>query len=169
MQVEAYKCQIWYRLKWLEENWNCKHLREHLNKNYQNHIKMFTDGSVSDKLDNKAGFVISDLKVQKYFQGFSIFTSALYAVLMASNYIYSVQLAMSESVCTCTNRLWIVLLNPVYCYELSSATIYHQNIKDVSHRPLSLSTLSPISIQRTTTILNHHRPIINQQRFYIDY
>ena len=66
---------------------------------------MFTDGSVSDKLDNKAGFVISDLKVQKYFQGFSIFTSALYAVLMASNYIYSVQLAMSESVCTCTNRL----------------------------------------------------------------
>ena len=36
---------------------------EHLNNNYQNHIKIFTDGSVLDSLDSGAGFVTPDLKV----------------------------------------------------------------------------------------------------------
>ena len=40
---------------------------EHLNNNYRNHIKIFTDGSVLDSLDSGAGFVIPDLKVQKSF------------------------------------------------------------------------------------------------------
>ena len=55
-------------------------VREHLINNYQNHIKIFTDGSVLDSLDSGAGFVIPELKVQKYFylgKGFSIFTSEL--------------------------------------------------------------------------------------------
>ena len=63
--------------------------REHLNNTYPNHIKIFTDGSVLDSLDSGAGFVIPDLKVQKYFylkKGLSIFTSELYAILMALNY-----------------------------------------------------------------------------------
>ena len=42
-------------------------IREHLNNKYQNHIKVFTDGSVLDSLDSGAGFVIPDLKVQKNF------------------------------------------------------------------------------------------------------
>ena len=54
-------------------------VREHLNNNYQNHIKIFTDGSVQDSLDSGAGFVIPELlKVQKSFylgKGFFIFTS----------------------------------------------------------------------------------------------
>ena len=57
-------------------------VREHLINNYQNHIKIFTDGSVLDSLDRGAGFVIPELKVQKYFylgKFFSIFTSELYA------------------------------------------------------------------------------------------
>ena len=48
--------------------------REHLNKTYPNHIKIFTDGSVLDSLDSR-GFIIPDLKVQKSFylgKGFSI-------------------------------------------------------------------------------------------------
>ena len=52
-------------------------VREHINNNYQNHIKSFTDGSVLDSLDSGAGFVIPELKVQKSFylgKGFSIFT-----------------------------------------------------------------------------------------------
>ena len=61
------------------------HVREHLNnKKYQNHIKIFTDGSVLDSLDSGAGFIIPELKVQKSFylgKGFSIFTSELYAIL----------------------------------------------------------------------------------------
>ena len=55
-------------------------VREHLNNKYQNHIKIFTDGSVLDSLDSGAGFVIPELKVQKSFylgKGFSIFTSEL--------------------------------------------------------------------------------------------
>ena len=55
--------------------------REHINNNYQNHIKIFTDDFVLDSLDNGAGFVIPDLKMQRYFclgKSFSIFTSELY-------------------------------------------------------------------------------------------
>ena len=61
-------------------------VRDHLINNYQNHIKIFTDASVLDSSDSGAGFVIPDLKVQKSFylgKGFSIFTSELYAILMA--------------------------------------------------------------------------------------
>ena len=42
-------------------------VREHLNNKYQNHIKIFTDGSVWGSLDSGVGFVIPDLKVQKSF------------------------------------------------------------------------------------------------------
>ena len=42
-------------------------LREHLINNYQNHIKIFTDGFVLDSLDSGAGFVLPELKVQKSF------------------------------------------------------------------------------------------------------
>ena len=71
-------------------------VREHLNNKYQNHIKIFTDGSVLDSLDSGAGFVIPDLKVQKIYlgKGFSIFTSELYAILMALSYICNIQLAI---------------------------------------------------------------------------
>ena len=65
-------------------------VREHLINNYQNHIKIFADGSVLDSLDSGAGFVIPELKVQKSFylgKCFAIFTSELYAVLMALNYV----------------------------------------------------------------------------------
>ena len=42
-------------------------VRKHLNNTYQNHIKIFADGSVLDSLDSGAGFVIPELKVQKSF------------------------------------------------------------------------------------------------------
>ena len=95
----THKCQIWYWLYWFEEKWLYKlaiQVGEHLDNKYQNHIKIFTDGSVLDSLDSGAGFVIPDLKVQKSFylgKGFSIFTSELYAILMALNYICNIQLA----------------------------------------------------------------------------
>ena len=72
-------------------------VREHLINNYHNHIKISTDGSVLDSLDSGAGFVIPELKVQKSFylgKVFSIFTSKLYAILMALNYICNIQLAI---------------------------------------------------------------------------
>ena len=72
-------------------------VREHLINNYQNHIQIFTDCSVLDSLDSGAGFVIPELIVQKSFylgKVFSIFTSELYAILMALNYICNIQLAI---------------------------------------------------------------------------
>ena len=72
-------------------------VREHLNNNYHNQIKIFTDGSVLDSLDSGAGFIIPELKVQNSFyleKSFSIFTSELYAVLMALNYICNIKLAI---------------------------------------------------------------------------
>ena len=55
-------------------------VREHLNNNYGNNIKIFTDGSALYSLGSGAGFVIPELKVQKSFylgKGFSIFASEL--------------------------------------------------------------------------------------------
>ena len=72
-------------------------VREYLNNKYQNHITIFTDGSVLDSLDSGAGFVIPELKIQKSFyleKGFSIFTSELHAILMALHYICNIQLAI---------------------------------------------------------------------------
>ena len=42
-------------------------VRAHLNNKYQNHIKIFTDGSILDSLDSGGGFIIPELKVQKSF------------------------------------------------------------------------------------------------------
>ena len=67
-------------------------VRENLNNDHQNRVKIFTDS-----LDSGAGFVIPDLKVQKSFylgKFFSIFTSELYAVLMALSYIFNIRLAI---------------------------------------------------------------------------
>ena len=101
--METYKYQIdtdYTDLKKIEStNILTAEVREHLINNYQNHIKIFTDGSVLDSLDNGAGFVIPELKIQKSFylgKVFSIFTSELYAVLMALNYICNFQLAILD-------------------------------------------------------------------------
>ena len=42
-------------------------VREYLNNNYQNRIKIFTGGSVLNTSVSGAGFVIPDLKAQKSF------------------------------------------------------------------------------------------------------
>ena len=42
-------------------------VREHLIHNCQNHIKIFTDGSILDSLDSGAGFVIPELKYKSPF------------------------------------------------------------------------------------------------------
>ena len=71
-------------------------IREHLNNNYQNHSKTFTDSSTLD-FDSAAGFVILHLKARKYFylvKFFSIFKTELYAILMALYYICNIQLAI---------------------------------------------------------------------------
>ena len=72
-------------------------VRECLNNTYQNHIKIFTGGSVLDSLDSVSGFIIPELKVQKSFylgKGFSIFTSELYAILLALHYMCNIKLAI---------------------------------------------------------------------------
>ena len=66
--------------------------REHLNKEYYNYLKIFTDGSLCDSGDTGAGFVIPALNITKsYYLGkdHSIFTAELIAILMALNTINS--------------------------------------------------------------------------------
>ena len=58
-------------------------VREYLNNKYQNHTKIFTDGSVLDSLDSGAGFVIPELKVQKsFYLGKFIFSPYLHLIYM---------------------------------------------------------------------------------------
>ena len=56
-------------LIWKKESTNIltTGVRENLFNNYQNHIKIFADGSILDSLDNGSGFVIHERKVQKSF------------------------------------------------------------------------------------------------------
>ena len=65
-------------------------VKSHIEANYMNHLKVFTDGSVLDNRQAGAAFVIPALKIQKsYFLGkdFSIFTAELYAIIMALKYL----------------------------------------------------------------------------------
>ena len=67
--------------------------KEHLENEYPNHLKIYTDGSVIHDEDCGSGFVIPALKVQKSFyigKRFSIFTAELHAILMALHYIESI-------------------------------------------------------------------------------
>ena len=93
-------------------------VRKHLNNKYQNHIKIFTDGSVLDSLDRGAGSVIPDLKVQICFylgKGFSILTSELYAILMALNYICNIQLAIYNFVICVDSKSVLCALKNWHC------------------------------------------------------
>ena len=65
-------------------------VKTHIHEQYQNHLQIFTDGSV---LDNNVGatFVIPTLKVERSFylgSNLSIFTAELAGIVMALEYIY---------------------------------------------------------------------------------
>ena len=101
-------------------------VKSHLTTYYPNHLKIFTDGSVLDTADSGAGFVIPALKVQQSFyigKGFSIFTSELYAILMALNYInslsydiYNILLCVdSKSVLRSLKQTENVIRNDIIC------------------------------------------------------
>ena len=101
-------------------------VREYLNNNYHNHIKIFTDGSVLDSLDSGAGFIIPELKVQKSFyleKSFSIFTSELYAILTALNYICNIKLAIFFlCVCVCVCVCGYVLIQYQFYMHCKTGT-----------------------------------------------
>jgi len=63
-------------------------VKSHIESNYANYLKVYTDGSVLESGRNGAAFVIPVFKVQKSFhlgKHFSIFTCELFAILMALN------------------------------------------------------------------------------------
>ena len=65
-------------------------VKQHLSENYQNHLKIFTDGSVLENKDAGAAFVIPSLNIEKQYhlgKNYSIFTSELVAIQMALNYL----------------------------------------------------------------------------------
>ena len=67
-------------------------VKSHLVSQYPYHLKVFTDGSVLESGKSGAAFIIPDLKVHKSFhlgKDFAIFTSELFAILMALLYLSS--------------------------------------------------------------------------------
>ncbi len=64
--------------------------RIHIESKYQNHLKIYTDGSVLDSGASGSGFVIPSLGLRKSYYlgaGFSIFTAECFAILMALKHI----------------------------------------------------------------------------------
>ena len=71
--------------------------KEHMHEKYQNHLKIFTDGSLLDNNNVGAGFVIPGLKIERsYYLGnnLSIFTAELAGIMMALEYISYLPLAI---------------------------------------------------------------------------
>ena len=94
--------------------------------------KNVTHGSVLDWLDSGAGFVIPDLKVQKSFYlgtSFSIFTSELYAILMALNHNCNIPLEA---------------FNILICVDSKSALYALQNWRDIVYGSKISDSLYPM-------------------------
>ena len=64
--------------------------KSHIQNNYPNHLKIYTDGSLLDNNKGGAAFIIPGLKIERLFhigENKSIFTAELVAVMMALNYL----------------------------------------------------------------------------------
>ena len=76
-------------------------VKQHLSENYQNHLKIFTDGSVLENKDAGAAFVIPSLNIEKQYhlgKNYSIFTSELVAIQMALNYLVDLPITILQVV-----------------------------------------------------------------------
>ena len=65
-------------------------VKSHIQNNYPNHLKIYTDGSLLDNNKGGAAFIIPGLKIEKSFhigENKSIFTAELVAITMALNYL----------------------------------------------------------------------------------
>ena len=67
----------------------------HIHENFDHHLKIYTDGSVSTSGVSGFGFFIPSLNVKKSYylgKGFSIYTSELCAILAALDFILEIRL-----------------------------------------------------------------------------
>ena len=70
--------------------------RSHLEENYLNELRVFTDGSVLDNGHAGSGFVVPALQINKSYyigHGYSIFTAELIAILMALQSLLTIPLS----------------------------------------------------------------------------
>ena len=68
------------------------YVKAHINENYINHLKIYTDGSLLENQLSGAAFIIPSLKIEKSYhigKNFSVFTAELIAIIMALNYLLS--------------------------------------------------------------------------------
>ena len=73
--------------------------RSRVHSQYPNHLKVYTDGSLTDNNMAGAGFVIPGLKKERSFhigKDHSIFTAELVAILMALRYIVNLPMAIFQ-------------------------------------------------------------------------
>jgi ribonuclease HI len=65
-------------------------VKEHINNNYSNFLKIYTDGSVLENGNCGSAFVIPSMKLERSFhlgKGLSIYTAELFAILRALDFI----------------------------------------------------------------------------------
>ena len=93
-------------------------VKNHIESQYANHLKVFTDGSVLETGECGAAFVIPTLKIQKSFhlgRGFSIFTSELLAILMALNYLSAISLGIYNIVFCVDSKSVLLAMKHWHC------------------------------------------------------
>ena len=105
--------------KWIFNHLLAIQVREHLNNKYQNHIKIFYWWSRSGLIRQWSRIRYSWFKSAKIFLltdfFLSIFTSELYAILMAFNYICNIQLAIYDFVICVDSKSVLCALKKLNC------------------------------------------------------
>ena len=89
-------------------------VKSHLETNYANHLKVFTDGSVIENRRAGAAFVIPALKVERsYYLGKNvcIFSAELYAIIMALKYLIDLPQTIFQVVICVDSKSVLYTLN----------------------------------------------------------
>ena len=95
-------------------------VKMHLENNYPNHLKVYTDGSLLDNQQSGSAFVIPSLKVSKTFyigKNISIFSAELAAIVMALHYVI---------------ELPVVIFQTLFCVDSKSVLQYLQRSNSIS-------------------------------------
>ena len=111
-------------------------VKQHLSEEYQNHLKVFTDGSVLENKNAGAAFVIPSLNVEKqYYLGknYSIFTSELIAIQMALSYLIDLPITLLQIVLCVDSQSVISAL------KSSKHTVRPELILEIQHLAHSLA------------------------------
>ena len=115
--------------------------KEHLSENYQNALKVYTDGSVLENQDCGSAFIIPELNIKRSYnlgKGSSIFTCELYAILFAITQLIELNLPLFHVVINVDSKS---VLQSLKSWDCNAGTELIFEIKHIIHILRSNNTI----------------------------